>query len=143
MCTSSGAHGATITSVGTGTCTVQADQIGNIIFDPAPPVQQSFAVTKSAQAITFAPLANKTTLQTPVIVSATSTSLLTVTFTTTTPSVCTASGVSGTTITLLTSGSCVVQADQPGDATISPAPPVQRSFLVTRAPQSIVFGGDR
>jgi len=140
VCTSSGANGATITIVAAGTCTVRADQAGNSIFGPAPSVSQSFGVSKAAQAITFAALSDKTTLQTPVTVSATSSSLLTVTFSTTTPATCTASGTNGSTITLLAAGTCTVQADQPGNATFNPAPAVVRSFAVTRAAQTIQFG---
>jgi len=141
VCTATGTRGATITAVAVGTCTVQADQAGNGIFDPAPSVQQSFNITKSPQAITFGVLNNRTTLQSPFTVSATASSLLTVTFSTTTPAVCTASGVNGTTITLVTQGNCTVEADQAGDATFQPAPPIQRTFFVSLGAQSISFGG--
>ncbi|HEV7524571.1 MAG TPA: hypothetical protein VGP92_06375, partial [Acidimicrobiia bacterium] len=139
VCTASGAHGATIALVAAGTCTVQADQPGNGIFAPAPTETQSFAVGKTAQAITFGALTDKSVLQTPVTVSATATSLLPVTFTTTTPATCTAAGTNGATITLVGSGTCTVQADQAGNASFSAAPPVVRSFTVTRAPQTITF----
>ena len=140
VCTASGTNGSTITLVTSGTCTVKADQGGNSIFDPAPSVTQSFSVTKGAQAITFGTLSDKSIVQSPVIVSATSTSLLPVTFTTTTPGVCTAGGSNGATITLVSAGTCTVQADQAGDSTFGAAPPVQRSFNVNRVQQSITFG---
>jgi hypothetical protein len=145
VCTSSGATGATITIVAAGTCTVRADQAGNTIFDPAPPVSRSFTVSKAAQAITFGALADKTTLQSPVTVSATASSLLAVTFSTTTPATCTSSGTNGTTINLIAAGTCTVQADQAGNATYKAAPSVTRSFTVARAPQTIQFAplGDR
>ena len=140
VCTYGGTHGATITPIASGICTVHADQPGNAIFAPAPTVVRSFGVGKSAQAITFGSLSDKTTLQSPLTVSASSSSLLTVTFTTTTPAVCTSSGVSGATIVFVAHGTCTVQANQPGDTSYSAAPPVQRSFLITRAPQTISFG---
>ena len=139
VCTAGGTHGATITLVGGGTCTVQADQPGNAIFAAAPSVQQSFGVGKASQAITFAPLADTSILQSPVTVTASSTALLTVVFSTTTPSVCTSSGTNGATITLVAAGSCTVEADQPGNDTFNAATPVQRSFNVTRAQQAITF----
>jgi hypothetical protein len=139
VCGSSGTNGATITPFAVGTCTVRADQAGNAIFDPAPPVSQSFTVSKSAQAITFGALADKTTVQSPVTVSATSTSLLNVTFSTTTPGVCTSGGTNGVTITLVASGTCTVRADQAGDATYSAAPPVSQSFTVSKSAQTITF----
>ena len=139
VCTSGGANGATITIVAAGTCTVHADQPGNAIFAPAPTVAQSFTVSKAAQAITFGTLADKTTLQTPVTVSATASSLLPVTFSTTTPSTCTAAGTNGATVNLLAAGTCTVQADQAGNATYNAAPSVPRSFTIARAPQTIQF----
>jgi Listeria-Bacteroides repeat domain (List_Bact_rpt) len=38
----------------------------------------------------------------------------------------------GATITLLTTGTCTVQASQPGNAAYSPAPAITRSFTVKR-----------
>ncbi len=139
VCTAGGTHGATITLVGGGTCTVQADQPGNAIFAAAPSVQQSFGVGRTSQAITFAPLTDTSILQSPVSVSASSSALLTVVFSTTTPNVCTSGGTNGATITLIAAGSCTVEADQPGNATFNAATPVQRSFNVTRAQQAISF----
>jgi len=46
VCTASGANGATISLVGAGTCTVRADQPGDAIRTPAPPVLTSFTVAK-------------------------------------------------------------------------------------------------
>ena len=45
VCTSGGLLGATITLVAAGTCTVQADQVGNATFNAAPSVPESFAVS--------------------------------------------------------------------------------------------------
>ncbi len=45
VCTSGGTNGKTITLVAVGTCTVKADQAGNVSFNAAPSVSQSFAVT--------------------------------------------------------------------------------------------------
>ncbi len=140
VCTATGTRGTTITPLVTGTCTVHADQAGNNIYDAAPQVSQSFNISKSSQAITFGTLADKSVAQSPVTVTAVSTSLLTVTFTTTTPAICTAGGANGATIALVAVGTCTVQADQAGDTTFNAAAPVLRSFNVTLAPQSITFG---
>ena len=45
-CTTDGVNGGTITLVGTGTCTIQADQSGDTHYNPAPPVVQSFAIAR-------------------------------------------------------------------------------------------------
>jgi len=132
VCTSGGTNGATITLLAVGTCTVQAQQAGNATYSAAPTVSQSFAVLKNSQKISFGKLANKTLAQSPVTVSATASSGLTVTFTTTTPSVCTSGGTNGATITLLAVGTCTVQAHQAGDATYNAAPTVSQSFKVSR-----------
>jgi hypothetical protein len=140
VCTASGLLGATITPLVPGTCTVRADQAGTAIWDAAPQVAQSFGVSKSSQAITFGALTDKSLAQSPVTVSATSTSTLPVTFTTSTTAVCTSGGANGATITLVAVGTCTVQADQPGDLVYNAAAPVVRSFNATLANQSITFG---
>ena len=139
ICTSGGTNGATITLLTAGTCTVQASQAGNATYSPAPILTRSFTVSQATQKITFAALANKTLAQSPVTVTATASSGLTVTFTTTTPAICTSGGTNGATITLLTAGTCTIQASQAGNATYSPAPILTRSFTVSQATQKITF----
>jgi hypothetical protein len=95
VCTSGGTNGARITLLKAGTCTVRASQLGNATYKPATPVGRSFTITKAPQVVSFAALHNKTLAQSPVIVKATSSSKLTVTFTTTTPKVCTSGGTDG------------------------------------------------
>jgi hypothetical protein len=45
VCTAGSTNGATITLVGTGTCSVVANQAGNASFNPAPAITQSLTVT--------------------------------------------------------------------------------------------------
>ena len=92
-----------------------------------------------SQTITFAKPANTTLAQSPLTVSATASSGLTVTFATTTPTVCSSSGTNGATITLLTVGTCTVQASQAGSAIYGPAPALSRSFTVSAVSQTITF----
>ena len=73
-----------------------------------------------------------------VALSATASSGLPVAFTSLTTSVCT---VSGTTARLLRAGTCTIRANQAGDQTYSAAPPVVRSFSITKRPQRITFRG--
>jgi hypothetical protein len=49
-------------------------------------------------------------------------------------------GVSGNTVTLLNVGQCIVEADQAGNASYSPASPVTQSFQITQGTQTITFG---
>jgi chitinase len=83
---------------------------------------------KSDQTIDFPALPDAALTDSPVTASATASSGLPVTYSTTTPSVCDNTDAS---ITLLAPGTCIVQADQPGDDNFNPAPAVQRQFTVT------------
>jgi hypothetical protein len=53
-----------------------------------------------------------------------------VTYASLTPKVCT---VSGNVVTIVGTGTCTIQASQPGDATHAPAEPVRQSFTVAAA----------
>ena len=132
VCTLSG---NTVTLVTTGTCTIRATQAGDASFKPAQPVLQAFSVKstqKSDQTITFAKPADKQLGDLPFTVGASASSGLAVSFISNTPGVCT---VSGNTVTLVATGTCSITATQDGSATINPATPVMRSFLVSTQSQ--------
>jgi hypothetical protein len=138
VCTVSG---TTATFVATGTCTIDANQAGNSTYAAAAMVPQSFTVNAApltAQTITFANPGAQT-VGTPLMLSATATSGLAVTFTSTTTGVCT---VSGTQATFLTTGTCTIDANQVGNSTYVAATMVPQSFAVNAAPltaQTITF----
>ena len=140
VCTASGNNGKTITLIGPGTCTVEADQAGNAVYNPALSVSRNFTVTKLNQTINFGNLANKTMVQSPLTVSATASSGLVVAFTTSTPAVCTAGGANGKTISLVGPGTCTVVGSQAGNAVYNFASAVSRNFTVTKVNQTINFG---
>lgn len=79
------------------------------------------------QTITFGALSDQPLGTAPFTVSATASSGLAVSLASTTMNVCT---VSGSTVTLLTTGTCTIKANQPGDANYEAAPTVSRSFTV-------------
>jgi YVTN family beta-propeller protein len=93
-------------------------------------------MTKASQTITFAPPASLTSAQSPYTLTATTSSGLTISFTSTTASICT---VSGNLLTVSATGSCSVTANQPGNSTYAPAPSVSRTITITKAPQTITF----
>lgn len=93
------------------------------------------ASVKTAQTITFPNPGTQTTAATPTA-GASSTSGLTITYSSNTTDVCT---VSGSTITTLMAGTCSITADQPGDDSYSAAEPVTVTFTVTKSPQTITF----
>jgi hypothetical protein len=122
--------GTTVSMTGGGTCVVNADQGGNGTYAAAAQVQQSFAVGKAAQTITFTSTPGKVDKNDPpYIVSATATSGLAVTFTTD-PSSNGVCSVSGNTVSFQARGTCIVYANQAGNAAWLPAPQIQQVFDV-------------
>jgi hypothetical protein len=141
VCTSSGTNGATITFVGAGSCTVNADQAGNANYNAAPQAQETFTVARGDQTITFtstAPASAKVGGAT-YTATATATSGLTVTFTSATPAVCTSGGTNGATFTFVATGTCTINANQAGDANWNVAPQAQQTFTVAKGDQTITF----
>jgi sugar lactone lactonase YvrE len=127
--------GSTITLTGVGTVVVRASQSGNANFAAAPSVDQSFTVTQASQTITFGTLANKTYGNSAFVVSATSSSLLA-------PAFSIVSGpatLSGSTLILTGAGNVTVRASQSGNNNYLAAPPVDQSFTVAQATQTISF----
>ncbi|MEP7155388.1 MAG: ExeM/NucH family extracellular endonuclease [Betaproteobacteria bacterium] len=121
--------GNVVSATAGGTCVIAANQAGNANFSAAPQVTASVTVTATAQTITFPTMAPQTfTVNGTFNVAATSSSLLTVTFTSTTTGVCT---VSGTTVTMLAAGTCTIAADQAGNASYSAAPQVTQDITLT------------
>lgn len=90
----------------------------------------SNAVTpKSTQSISFANPGAQIFGSTPALLATTSAgSSYPVTFTSSTTSVCTITSTG--TLTFVSAGTCTINADQPGDGTVSAAPQVSQSFTV-------------
>ena len=131
--------GATVTLLTTGTCTIRASQTGNANYAPAPNIDQGFVVsppTLTAQTIAFVAPGNRPYGAPPFEVNLSASSGLTVSAASLTPAICT---LNGTTVTVTAIGTCTIRASQAGNATFSPAPNVDRSFVVTTAAQTINF----
>ena len=128
--------GSTVSFIGAGTCVIDANQAGNANYNAAPQVQQSFAVAKGAQTISFTSTAPAAATVGGAIysVSATATSGLAVSFTidATASGVC---SIAGTTVSFLAAGTCVIDANQAGNANYNAAPQAQQSFAVAKAAQ--------
>ncbi|HZP64731.1 MAG TPA: Ig-like domain repeat protein, partial [Rudaea sp.] len=130
--------GSTVSFIGAGTCVIDANQAGNANYNAAPQVQQSFAVAKGSQTISFtstAPVGASVGGPT-YTATATATSGLAVTLTidATATSVC---SISGSTVSFIGAGTCVIDANQPGNANYTAAPQVQQSFAVAKGSQTI------
>ncbi len=124
VCTLSG---GAVTFIAVGTCVVDANQAGNANWNAAPEVQQSFAVARGNQSISFAAIPNTAIGASPLTLAATASSNLAVSFSSGTTAVCT---VSGNSLTLVAPGTCTVSADQPGDPNWNAAATVTHSFTV-------------
>lgn len=127
--------GSTVSFTGAGICIVDANQAADANYNAAPQVQQSFAVAKAAQVVAItspAPL-NATVTGTPYIVTATggaSTSPVLLSIDATSGvGVC---AISGSTVSFTGAGTCIVDANQAGDANYKPAAQVQQKFAVSR-----------
>jgi hypothetical protein len=135
--------GASVSFVGAGTCTIDADQAGNSTYQRATQVQQSFAVATpslSVQSISFttAAPAGATIGGSSYAVSATASSGLVVAFAIDATSATTCA-ISGTTVTFTGTGTCTIDANQAGDASYQPAPQSQQTFAVGLHGQTISF----
>ena len=125
-----------------GTCKINADQVGNTHYNPAPQVQQSFPVGKGSQVITFTstPPANAvigTTNYTPTATGGASGNPVVFTIDASSISVCSISGLG--VVSFHAVGTCVINANQAGSANYNPAPQVQQSFSVGKIDQVITF----
>jgi hypothetical protein len=129
--------GATVTIVGVGQSIITAIQPGNSNYNAANTVQQDLTVSKSNQSIDFGTLSDKVFGDGPFDLTATSTSGLTVDYSSSDLSVAT---VSGNTITIVGAGSTTITASQAGNTNYNVANDVQQSLTVTKAEQAITFG---
>lgn len=118
-----------VTSIAVGTCIIAADQSGNDTFAPAPQVTQSIAAAFDPnQTITFG-VAPTLTLYGTATVSANSSSNLPVSYSSNTAAVCSVDTTTGL-VTDLTTGNCIIAANQAGDANYNSAPQVTQTLTV-------------
>ncbi len=125
-----------------GTCKINADQVGNTHYNPAPQVQQSFPVGKGSQVITFTstPPVNPVIggpNYTPTATGGASGNSVVFTIDASAISVCSISGLGA--VSFHATGTCVINANQAGNANYNAAPQVQQSFPVGKIDQVITF----
>lgn len=119
--------GNTVTIVGVGATNITATQLGDANYNAAPDVIQSFTVNKANQTITFEALANQAFGNATLSLGATTSSGLSVTYTSSDETVAT---VSGNTVTIVGVGTTNITASQAGDASYDPAPDVVQPLTV-------------
>jgi Bacterial Ig domain len=124
-----------------GTCVVSANQAGDGTFDPAPQVQQAFAVGQGDQMITFtstepaAAHVGGTGYEVTATGGASGNDIM-FGIDPTASAVC---SISGSTISFDHVGTCIVTANQAGNADWNAAVQVQQSFAVGKGDQAIEF----
>lgn len=131
--------GSDLTITGLGTITVGASQSGNVNYQPAVDVTQSFVVTDSRrqdQTISFLELGPRTFGDEPFDIEATSSSGLEVTFVSADQDVAT---IMGNTVTIVGAGTTTITAMQSGDDAFNPAASVGRALTIEKAEQTIDF----
>jgi hypothetical protein len=114
-----------------GTCSITASQAGDGTYAPATSVVRTFAIGKISQSITFNSIPTMTLTSADQTISASSTSLLSVRFSSTTPKVCTI--VSSNKIKAISAGTCSITASQAGDASYLAAKNVIKSLVIATA----------
>jgi hypothetical protein len=120
---------------GVGVVQVEASQSGNTSWQPAPVVLRGFSVSKGGQTLEFLPLADRAFTTNAVALTATSSSGLPVRF----ELLSGPATLSGNLLTFKGVGIISIRAIQSGSDLFLAAVPVERSFEVTRAPQSLDF----
>jgi len=125
-----------------GTCVIDVNQSGDVDYDAAPELQQSFAVGASAQAVNFTSSAptetyRATSSYTPTFVAGGSGNPVVVTIDASSSSgTCT---VVGDVVSFSSPGSCVIDANQAGSTDYLAASQVQQIVTVNKAPQVLAF----
>jgi hypothetical protein len=120
---------------------IEASQAGDPNYNIANAISQSFyvsstTVTLQSQTITFPAIANKVFTDAPFTLNATASSGLPVTY----RLVSGPASLSGSAVTITGCGTVTLEAMQSGNSTFDAATPVQRSFIVNKANQTITFG---
>jgi hypothetical protein len=128
--------GGTVTIVGAGTTTITASQAGNVNYNAATNVAQTLTVNKANQLITFGSLTSKTFGDAAFALNATTSSGLTISYTSSNTNVAT---VSGNTATIVGTGSTTITAVQAGNGNYNPATDVPQNLTVVKANQTITF----
>ena len=134
VCTVSGSM---VTGITVGTCTIAADQAGNANFNAAPQALLSFNVSPAHQAISFGAASFVTVGGTGTVSATGGVTGNPVRFASTTLGIC---SIDGNVVTGITAGTCIIAADQAGNANFNAAPQALLSFNVSPAHQAISFG---
>ena len=134
VCTVSG---ATVSYLAAGSCVIDANQAGNASFSAAPQVTKTITVGQASQTISFTAPATGSVGGSAVLTATGGGSGNPVVFSvdgSSGPGVCSVSGMNGSTVSYLAAGSCVIDANQAGNASYTAARTVTQTITVNQGP---------
>ncbi|PIQ50688.1 MAG: hypothetical protein COW02_18920 [Comamonadaceae bacterium CG12_big_fil_rev_8_21_14_0_65_59_15] len=140
ICTVAGTNGSTVTALTAGNCVISANQAASANYTAAPQTTQTIAVSAGTQSVSFGFAPALSVGGSGTVTATGGASGNAVTFTTTTPTICTVAGTNGSTVTALAAGSCVIAANQAGNANYTAAPQTTQTIAVSAGTQSVSFG---
>ena len=138
-CSLSGANNSTVKGVSAGSCLIQANQAGDANYNAASAATQTITVGKGSQSIGFGAAPALQVGATGTLSATGGGSVSPVTFSTSSAA-CSLSGANNSTVKGVAAGSCLLQADQAGDANYNAASPATQTLTVSKGDQSIGFG---
>ena len=130
---SSNAASATLSATTFGTCLIRATKPANVNYELALSSSDlTFTFSKATQIISFGSLSSKIFGNANFYLSATSSSSLTIAFTSSSDTNCT---ISGSTVSIRAVGTCTIYANQEGNVNYLAATQVSQSFAISKASQ--------
>ncbi len=133
-------HGGVVSFTGVGTCTLDANQAGNINWNPSPQQTQVITVAQGSQIISFTSTAptNATVSGPTYTPTAIATSGLAVSFSID-PASSSFCSIAGGVISFTGAGTCTLDANQAGDTNWNPAPQQTQVITVGQDSQTTTF----
>jgi hypothetical protein len=128
--------GSAVAALTVGSCVIAANQAGDANYSAAPQATQTIVVGIGVQSISFGSVPTLAVGGAGSIFAIGGASANAVTFTSTSPAICT---VSGNTVSALKAGSCVIAANQAGDANYSAAPQATQTITVSLTKTSLTL----
>ena len=134
VCTLTGTNGSTVNYTGPGNCVIDANEAGNLSYADAPQVTQTITVSLAPQSISFAAPAAGAVGGSSTLTATGGGSGNPVTFSVDPSSGAGVCALSGDTLSYTAPGSCVIDANQAGNATTyAAAPQVTQTITVNPA----------
>ena len=128
--------GSTVTVVGVGTTTITATQGGNANYLAAPSVQQTLTVGQATQTVNFTAIPSLTYGGGSVILNATASTGLTVSFSSSNSAV---AKINGSFLTIVSAGTVTITATQAGNVSYLPATATQTITIAQEAQTISLF----